>query len=284
MSISKTEKPITTVTFETKVYENDWEFILIGNYLSRMIRNCDYNFAKKTLIINNVSNPKRVAKYAQKKVKEGVIDAFYVVDDYINEALEHFQLTRKDLGRGYYYSSAEIVGLYLCKTDFLCHFSSDSILIPNRANWIRESIEMFNQNDKIIVSNPLWAKIILYNSLYINKSFHFSDAGFSDQCYLLSMKNINKDFLIHHHPEGDQLYPKHGDDLFEKRVFSFMKYHDVLRITAIHSYYKHQNFSKNILSKFFHRITFGKLLHYRFELWQFFKSPIKFLDKFSHTR
>jgi len=273
------EKPITTVTFETKVYENDWEFILIGNYLSRMIRNCDYNFAKKTLIINNVSNPKRVAKYAQKKVNEGVIDAYYVVDDYINEALEHFQLTKADFGIGYYYSSAEIVGLYLCKTDFLCHFSSDSILIPNRANWIRESIEMFNQSDKILVSNPLWAKITLDNNLYINKSFHFSDTGFSDQCYLLSMKNIKNDFLIYHHPEGDKLYPKYGGELFEKRVFSYMKHKEVFRITALYSFYKHQNFSKYILSKFFHRVTLGVFLYYRFEFWALFKRQIKFLNK-----
>lgn len=271
-------KTMATVTFETKVYEQDWEFILIGNYLSRMINNCDYNFQKRTLIINNVNNPTLVAKYAQKKVDQGVIDAFYIVDEHIAEALKYFQLTREDLGKGYYYSSAEIVGLYLCKTDFLCHFSSDSILIPNRANWLRESIEMFNQNNKILVSNPLWGEVFLSNSLIDNKSFHFSDAGLSDQCYLLSMKKVKKDFLIYHHPEGDKLYPNYGGELFEKRVFSFMKYHDVFRITAIHSYYKHQNFSKNILSKFFHRVTFGKFLHYRFEFWTFFKKPVKFLD------
>jgi hypothetical protein len=275
------ENSMTTVTFETKVYEGDWEFILIGNYLSRMINNCDYNFEKKTLLINNVNDPKRVAKYAQKKVDQGVIDAFYIVEEYIAEALEYFQLTREDLGKGYYYSTAEIVGLYLCKTDFLCHFSSDSILISNRDNWISESIEMFNQNDKILVSNPLWAKISLTNSLVINKSFHFSEAGFSDQCYLLSMNKVKKDFLIYHHSEGDKLYPKYGGELFEKRVFSFMKHNDVFRVTALHSYYKHQNFSKNILSKFFHRITFGQFLHFRFAFFKIFKKQIKFLNKFS---
>jgi hypothetical protein len=281
MPLSEMQKPMISVTFETKIYENDWEYILIGNYLSRMINNCDYNFEKKNLLINNVKDPKRVAKYAQKKVDQGVIDAYYIVEEYITEALKYFQLTPEDLGKGYYYSSAEIVGLYLCKTDFLCHFSSDSILISNHYNWIRESIELFNQNNKILVSNPLWAKIELNKSLLINKSFHFSNAGFSDQCYLLSMKNVKNDFLIYQHPDGDKLYPNYGGELFEKRVFSFMKYNDVFRITALHSYYKHQNFSKKILSKFFHRVTIGQFLHFRFVFWKLFERPIKFFKKLS---
>ena len=273
---------MATVTFETKVYENDWKFILIGNYLTRMINNCDYNFDKKTLLINNVSNTKRVAKYAQKKVDQGVIDAFYIVEEYIAEALKYFQLTKHDLGKGYCYSSAEIVGLYLCKTDFLCHFSSDSILIPNRYNWIRESIEMFNQNNKIFVSNPLWDKIELNKSLVINKSFHFCNAGFSDQCYLLSMKKVKNDFLIYHHPDGDKLYPNYGGELFEKRVFSFMKYNDLFRITTLKSYYRHLNFSKSIFVKFFHRVTIGQFLHFRFVFWKLCGRPIELLKKLSN--
>jgi len=41
-----------TVTFETKVWEKDWEYILKGNYLEKVINSCNYNFDKKTIIIN----------------------------------------------------------------------------------------------------------------------------------------------------------------------------------------------------------------------------------------
>lgn len=44
-----------TVTFETKCYENDWEFVLKTNYLDEMLRRCSFPFTHKQLIINNVS-------------------------------------------------------------------------------------------------------------------------------------------------------------------------------------------------------------------------------------
>ena len=36
-----------TVTFETKCYENDWEFVLKTNYLDEMLRRCSFPFTHK---------------------------------------------------------------------------------------------------------------------------------------------------------------------------------------------------------------------------------------------
>ena len=66
------------LTFETKVWENDWEFILKNNYLDKMIANCNLDFDQKTIIINNVKNRAIVEKHCEIKVKEGIIDASVV--------------------------------------------------------------------------------------------------------------------------------------------------------------------------------------------------------------
>lgn len=58
------------VTFETKVWEQDWKYILKGDYLDKMIRDCNYEFDQKNLIINNVKDRKKVAKYAEIKKKQ----------------------------------------------------------------------------------------------------------------------------------------------------------------------------------------------------------------------
>ena len=44
------------VDFETKCWEEDWEYILKTNRLEKMIDLNDYKFSKKRLIINNVED------------------------------------------------------------------------------------------------------------------------------------------------------------------------------------------------------------------------------------
>ena len=87
-----------TVTFETKCYENDWEFVLKTNYLDEMLRRCSFPFTHKQLIINNVSDISLVSKYAEEKVKAGIIDAYYIAED----SLRFFEIDRSSFGRGYY--------------------------------------------------------------------------------------------------------------------------------------------------------------------------------------
>jgi hypothetical protein len=59
---------IIMVTFETKCYENDWEYILKGCRLDEMIRRCNFKFKEKILYINNVTDLKKVCGYADKKI------------------------------------------------------------------------------------------------------------------------------------------------------------------------------------------------------------------------
>ena len=41
------------VTFETSVWEKDWEFLLIGDRLDQMMSRCNYPFNEKILLIND---------------------------------------------------------------------------------------------------------------------------------------------------------------------------------------------------------------------------------------
>lgn len=79
-----------SVTFETKCWEADWRIILNTDYLKRQIDNCNYDFAEKVLFINNVDNMAEVKEAAKTAVSNKIIDKFYVVEDYAQEALLHF--------------------------------------------------------------------------------------------------------------------------------------------------------------------------------------------------
>lgn len=242
------------VTFETKVWENDWKYILSGDYLEQMISNCNCQFTDKVLFINNVSNLNKVVKFAQKKVDSGIIDRFYVVEDYAEKALQYFEIDKDSFKGGYYYSIAELVSIYLCSTEYLLHFSSDSIIMKSNEKWISDAIEVFKEREDIIVANPTWN----YNyeeakkeSLFELNSFYVG-YGFSDQCYLIKTDQFKKKIYNEKNFLSER-YPKYGGELFEKRVDSFMRNKTLLRITSKEVSYVHINFPKK---SFFYHINF----------------------------
>lgn len=240
------------VTFETKCYENDWEYILKGNYLKEMIQNCNYDFKYKNLIINNVKNKGKVLKYVKILKDKNIITDYYFVDDFVDKVLEKFELTKESLGKGYYYSIAELTGIYLCKTKYLLHFSSDSFIKKtNSSKWITETIDLFEKNDNYITANPIWnnkiEEVRKEEIEFLNDSFSKA-FGFSDQCYLAKTEIFNGNIYNEKNIFSER-YPKYGGELFEKRVDSYMRNHNLYRLNYLCLSYTHKNFPKNKYKK-----------------------------------
>ena len=250
---------ISSVTFETKVYENDWEYILKGNYLKKIISNNNYNFDRRIVLINNVRNVEKVKKYAQLKVIEGVIDAFYVVEGYAHEALTLLNLSKDSFNGGYYYSIAELVSIYLCETDFLLHYSSDSFIVRTDVNWIDCAKKIFSQRNDILVANPTWN--FRFNEAKKESIAQIDDFylgfGFSDQCFLIRTNDFRQKIYNEKHLDS-QRYPLYGGELFEKRVDSYMRLNNKYRITHKKNTYVSLNFPKikNKIKEYFYRKCF----------------------------
>lgn len=239
------------VTFEIKVYENDWRYLLIGDYLDKIISRCNYKFKKKILLINNVNNIKEVTSYADIKIVNKIIDSYYVVEDFASEVLNYFKIEKESFKRGYYYSISELVGIYLCDTNYLLHLSSDSFVEESNANWIDKAINIFKMRSDIIVANPTWNfnyKEAEKESISEIGDFYFG-YGFSDQCYLIRLDIFKNQIYNEIHPDSSR-YPKYGGELFEKRVDSYMRNNNKYRITSKEVSYIHKNFSKNSLNLF----------------------------------
>lgn len=238
------------VTFETKVWEKDWEYILKGNYLEKIIAANNYAFKRKQIIINNVNNRNEVEKYCKKQIKEGVIDCYFVVEDYESEVLEHFGIEKQSFAGGYYYSIAELVGIYLCETDYLLHYSSDSFIKSNQLNWINEAVEIMEENPDIFVANATWNdNFEEVRKGTIDEIGNFSvGRGFSDQCYLVRTKDFMFPMYHDKNPLSER-YPKYGGELFEKRVDAYMRNNEKLRITHKQASYRSTNFPRDWFSR-----------------------------------
>lgn len=231
-----------TVTFETKCWEGDWDLILSTGRLEEMIRRCHYPFDKIVLYINNVKKPEEVTATAQTLQEGGVITSLVMVSDSANEALSFFGLDRNSFKGGYPYSVQELVGIYLCRTDFLLHFSGDSMM-QNEADWIDKAIERLQNDQSLSVANPNWDPTLVNTREQVDaedEEFFFGH-GFSDQCYLIKASSFKRRIYDEWNPASER-YPWGAMPTFEKRVDSYMRNHGLRRITSKHAVYKHENF------------------------------------------
>jgi hypothetical protein len=240
-----------SITFETKVWENDWELVLKTSRLKDLILRCNHPFDHRVIYINNVKNPSIVEAHAQRLVNEGVIDQFVHVHEHAQEALDFFQLSKEKIGKGYYYSIAELVSIYLTKTKYLLHFSSDAIPEKNIAfDWLQQGIHLLETNSEVKVFNLTWNHRFheAKNESLKEDDQSYYGYGFSDQMYLIRTADFRAP-IYEEINDASERYPKYGGELFEKRVDSWMRNHGHIRATSKQASYLHQNFTKNNLVK-----------------------------------
>jgi hypothetical protein len=231
-----------SVTLETKCWENDWQFLLQTDRIRRMVEGNVLPFTRKTLIINNVRDVRRVCSRAEKLVSANLLTDFYAVRDHEKSALEFFQLSKESLGIAYVYSISELVGIYLCKTEFLLHHAGDSIP-AHPTGWLDAALKRFDADPKVRVANLTW------NDQYdeaARESFaededFYTGYGFSGQMYLIRTSDFRSPEVYHERHPLSERYPAYGGELFEKRVDSWMRNHDYNRITYKHASYLHKN-------------------------------------------
>jgi len=246
---------LQSVTFETKCYEKDWEILLKTGRLEAMIARNQYDFAERILYINNVADPDKVKGYADRLKTRGVISDYALVDDYAEEALAFFGLECDSFKGGYYYSIQELVGIFRCRTDYLLHFSGDSIL-DKAFPWLEKGIDRLQNDQRVKVVNCIWNRKeneAEEESIAEDDSFWIGN-GFSDQCYLVRVSDFRARIYGETHP-ASQRYPVYGGELFEKRVDAWMRNNGYLRCTYKHGSYLSINFPRSSLLR-----TAGRLL------------------------
>jgi len=246
---------LPSVTFETKCYEKDWEILLKTGRLEAMIARSQFEFSERILYINNVNDPDKVKLYAERFKERGIITGHVLVEEHADEALAFFGLNRDSFNGGYYYSIQELVGIYCCRSDYLLHFSSDSIL-EGSFPWIEKGIDLLNRDPRIRTINCVWNRKHCEardNAFEENDDFWIGH-GFSDQCYLIRTADFRSRIYDESHPASER-FPAYGGELFEKRVDAWGQNNGYLLATYKHGGYLSKNFPRNRLLR-----TAGRLL------------------------
>jgi len=209
-----------SIAFQMSCYEKSYNHVLKnGIFRHNLSLFQDINFEEKTVIINNVSNHDNINSL----IKDFPDIYFIFADETPEITLNFFDLSLSDFPIGLYYSLQHFTGIYHTQCDYLFHISEDCGINNLDSNFIKESIDMLESNEKYIIAMPRWCKDDnAIEKAEPDKNNFFIQYGFTDQIYIIKTKKFKEDIYHYHHPMSER-YPKYGGECFEKRVDSFMR-------------------------------------------------------------
>lgn len=231
-----------TIEFATTVYEKDWEIILKSKRLEDMIKGLNYEFDKRTLLINNVKNLEEVKKYAQFHIDSGLLTSYIVVEEYKKKVKEFFNI-EDDMGE--HFLIQILVIIFLSESDYLLGCTGD-VMIMNDEEWIDTAIKKIESDEQVVVASPSWhsnVEIQMREAIKDDEDFYYSYT-FSDHLYLLKPSLFNND-IYNEKNELSQFYPVKG--AFETRVSNFLRNNDFHQIKHKRAMYRHKNLPKSKL-------------------------------------
>lgn len=250
-------RSLPSVTFATSCWEKDWRQILLDpDYLRvRQIGNHLFPFQEKVLIINNVEDLACVKKATLNLVEEGVLTRFVVAEEIEQEMMPYFQLQRADFLPGidaplyegvnsdwiYYNALGPLSAVYTAKSDYLLYLTGD-VHLDKPVRWIDKALRRMEKRDSYKVANLVWNenyKEARKESYFCNWNFYVAKQGFSDQMFLVKTSDFQRP--IYSEIREDSAHFPRGD-VWEKRVFSYMKNRGWERITYRRGSYTHKNF------------------------------------------
>lgn len=250
-------RDLPNVTFATSVWEKDWRHVLLRpDYLRvQQIENQCFTFAEKLLIINNVVDLEEVKNVARRLIDEGVLTRFVVASEIADAMMSFYQLQRADFQVGsdaglyegvnpnwiYYNALGPLAAIYECQSQYLLYMTGD-VRLKEPLEWIQPALKTMEKNGLYKVANPVWNERYkeAKNESYRKKGpFYVARQGFSDQLFLVKKETFRQP--IYGEIRDDSAHFPRGD-VFEKRVFSYMKNRGWERIIFRRGSYTHENF------------------------------------------
>lgn len=192
----------------------------------------------KILLINNVADTDEVERLADNLIAKGEIQAYHLVAEHLPRALELTGLTLYDLGRIPHYSTPVLVAVTLPGNDWLLYWDAEiQLKTPN--NWINPAIDLMKQDNRVLFSNPNWARYDLDKEILEVCNKFVLGYGFSDQCFLVRRSDLAKPIYNVWCPASLRYPLSCIAPVFEQRIDAFARLHMRLRATYIDAIYEH---------------------------------------------
>ncbi|MEM7167204.1 MAG: hypothetical protein AAF581_17210 [Planctomycetota bacterium] len=223
---------MTTVDLVVNCFERNYRNVLRPGFFPDVARQCDFDFARRVALINNVDHPREVLELGQTLQELGDIDEVVLVADRLTDALETTGLTREELGRVPHYTDCALVAATLPGSPWLIYWDPD-VTIAQPCDWITPAIALLDADPRLLAASPNWTTPELLQAESREPSGEFQiGPGFSDQLFLARRADLARP-IYGHRCVASWRYPmSHIAMIFEARVDAFMRRTGKLR--AVH--------------------------------------------------
>jgi hypothetical protein len=212
-------------------YEGTQEKVLSKIFIHEVLNQNKYNFKNVFIVINNVRDKRSIAKKAGKLKKEGVINGYFFVEDYIDKVLKFVKIKKGDLEPILHYSDWALVSIYISKSAYLLHWDPD-VYLERSIDWVSPSLDKMMSKRSFMVASPLLkgsSGVMRHESYQEDENYFYND-DFSDQIFLVRKKDFLRPIYGHNHIYSLRFPLAHIGSVFEKRIDSYMKRQNKIRI------------------------------------------------------
>ena len=217
--------------------------MLKPGFFPALVAEHQHPFARRTAILNNVSDREDARLRAERLRDAGELDEWFFVEDHIADALSAAGLRAADIARAPHFTDWGLVLVSVPGPDWVVHCDPE-VRLREPVDWIAPSIELMASDPRLLVANPRWQIAPPFPDTLPRSTFerHGDFAiglGFSDQLFLSRRCELAAP-IYSERCLAAWRYPMIGvTRTFEARIDSWMRHHDRLRATYLGATYVH---------------------------------------------
>ena len=197
--------------------------------LADLARAQAHPFARRTLLVNNVSDPGRWTTALDALVAEGVVDRWVAVADALPAALAVTGLRPRDIRHRRHWTDFGLVAVALPGPRYVCYCDPE-IEFTVAGDWITPALDLMGRDRSVAVANPRWAHGPAPEERADERVGDFLVGyGFTDQIFLLDRHEFAAPIYRSRLPvslrsPASLRYPGAADSqVFEMRVDAYMR-------------------------------------------------------------
>jgi hypothetical protein len=226
------------VQLVVNTFERSYREVLAPGFFRRIEEDNRRPFARRVALVNNVDDRADAAGHAEQLVAAGEIDEFHFVADRLDGALAQVGLSERDLGDVPHYSDCSFVAVTLPGPPWVLYWDAE-VRLERPTDWITPTIEVMNQDRRVLVGNPVWPAPTLERETLEDRGDFALGRGFSDQLYLVRREDMARPIYSERCLARLRYPMAHQGFIFEARVDSHMRHGQRLRATYRRARYTH---------------------------------------------
>jgi hypothetical protein len=237
------EDPGQAVDIIVNVFERTYRRALSATVLGNILADNRHAFARRIVLINNVTDPEDATRRAQLLLDEGAIDEFHLVAEHLDRALSVSGLRRSDLEPLLHYSDGPLVAASLPGSPWFLYWDPEARL-AEPCDWVAPALELMQSDPRLMIANPSWERSDadgrrpgLERESIEERGEFLIGYGFSDQVFLASRAELSAP-IYSQRCIADITYPAaHKARVFEARLAAHMRHNGRLRATSLAATY-----------------------------------------------